>query len=55
MKQSTQQAAWKLVVYSALAAARAKEAADEWQKKRAQKKVEDKLRRNIQSVWDALG
>lgn len=55
MKPTTKDTAWKLLVYSALAAARAKEAADEWQKKREQKKVEDKLRRNIQSVWDALG
>ena len=54
-KQTAEQAAWRLIVYSALAVARAKEAADHWEKKRQQKKVEDKLRRNIQSVWDALG
>jgi biopolymer transport protein ExbB/TolQ len=55
MRPTTKQTAWKLVIYSALAVARAKEAADEWEKKRQQKRVEDKLRRNIQSVWDALG
>jgi hypothetical protein len=55
MKESPKQTAWRLIVYSALAAARAKEAAEKWQEQREQKKVEDKLRRNIQSVWDALG
>jgi biopolymer transport protein ExbB/TolQ len=54
-KQTAEQTAWRLIVYSALAVARAKEAADTWEKKRQQKKIEDKLRRNIQSVWDALG
>jgi hypothetical protein len=55
MKQDSKDLAWRAIVYSALAVARVKETADQWKKKREQQKIEDKLRRNIQSVWDALG
>lgn len=53
-KKDLRDLAFKALVYSAVALGRAKEALDEVAKQRELKKKEDQLRRNIQSVWDAL-
>lgn len=54
-RSSLQRAAWTALVYSALTAARAQEVLARRKKERALQREEDRLRRKIESVWDALG
>lgn len=54
MKEPLKKAALAVLVYSALAARKAGAVLKEHRKRREQKRAEDRLRRRVQSVWDAL-